>query len=197
MTMRRVATVMILLITMAMTMTTTKWGSLVWTNSCASSIHSSRILPRNRPSAKIPDLIKSAKGNMFTPPFCFYTVRMRTRLIRLDAFRRRDSMLRTMKKLAPWARGLACLAVLAVVPFTAGVSHAMQSPTQGRDVINWPPMNPLANPTADANRYLEDSMKRQDNRKLLEKLNIQRQKEMASETEKLLALSNQLKADMD
>jgi|HubBroStandDraft_5_1064220.scaffolds.fasta_scaffold37731_2 hypothetical protein len=106
-------------------------------------------------------------------------------------------MLRTMQKLAPWEWGLACLAVLAVVPFTAGVSHAMQSPTQGRDVINWPPMNPLANPTADANRYLEDSMKRQDNRKLLEKLNIQRQKEMASETEKLLALSNQLKADMD
>jgi hypothetical protein len=58
-------------------------------------------------------------------------------------------------------------------------------------------MNPLANPTADANRYLEDSMKRQDNRKLFEKLNVQRQKDMASDTEKLLALSNQLKADMD
>ena len=58
-------------------------------------------------------------------------------------------------------------------------------------------MNPLANPTADTNRYLEDSMKRQDNRKLFNKLNIQRQKDMASETAKLLTLANQLKAETD
>jgi hypothetical protein len=58
-------------------------------------------------------------------------------------------------------------------------------------------MNPLANPTADTNPYLEDSMKRQDNRKLFNKLNIQRQKDMASETAKLLTLANQLKAETD
>jgi len=58
-------------------------------------------------------------------------------------------------------------------------------------------MNPLANPTADANRYLEDSMKRQNNQKEFEKLNVQRQKDMALETAKLLALANELKAEAD
>jgi hypothetical protein len=58
-------------------------------------------------------------------------------------------------------------------------------------------MNPLANPTADRNRYMEDSMKRQNGQKAFEKLNIQRQKDMASETVRLLALANQLKADAD
>ena len=58
-------------------------------------------------------------------------------------------------------------------------------------------MNPAANPTADANRYLEDAMKAQDNRKRFEKLNQLRHKEMTSDTEKLLALANQLKAETD
>jgi hypothetical protein len=105
-------------------------------------------------------------------------------------------MLRPIPELTPWVWSLACLAVLAAFPFAAGVSHAQQV-SGSRDVLNWPPMNPLANPTADANRYLEDSMKRQDNRKLFEKLNIQRQQDMASETAKLLALANQLKAEAD
>jgi len=110
---------------------------------------------------------------------------MRTRLIRLDAFRRRDSKLRTVQRLTPGAWVLACLAV-ATVPFTADVLRAFQTPA-----------NPLANPTADANRYLEDSMKRQNNQKEFEKLNVQRQKDMALETAKLLALANELKAEAD
>jgi 2,4-dienoyl-CoA reductase-like NADH-dependent reductase (Old Yellow Enzyme family) len=83
------------------------------------------------------------------------------------------------------------------VPFTAGVSRALQTASTSRDVVNWPPMNPLANPTADANRYMEDSMKREDNRKLFNKLNIQRHKDMASQTAKLLTLANQLKDETD
>jgi hypothetical protein len=104
-------------------------------------------------------------------------------------------MLRRIPKLTPWAWGLACLAV--AVPFTAGVSRALQFGSPARDPMNWPPMNPLANPTADRNRYMEDSMKRQNGQKMFEKLNIQRQKDMASETVKLLALANQLKAEAD
>ena len=104
-------------------------------------------------------------------------------------------MPRSRPKLTPWAWGLACLAV--AVPFTAGVSRALQTASTSRDVVNWPPMNPLANPTADANRYMEDSMKREDNRKLFNKLNIQRHKDMASQTAKLLTLANQLKDETD
>jgi hypothetical protein len=85
--------------------------------------------------------------------------------------------------------------VLAAFPLSAGVSGAQQNGT--KDVVNWPPMNPLANPTADSNRYLEDSMRRQSSQKAVEKLNEQRQKDMTSETVKLLALANQLKLETD
>lgn len=55
----------------------------------------------------------------------------------------------------------------------------------------------MANPTAEANHYLEDSMREQQIRKGLEQLNQLRHKEMASDTEKLLVLANQLKAEAD
>jgi hypothetical protein len=111
-------------------------------------------------------------------------------------------MFKSIPKLTIKPRTLACLAAIAVIPFSASVSLSPQvGPVSGtplpHDISNWPPMNPTANPTADANRYLEDSMKAQDNRKRLEKLNQQRHKEMTSDTEKLLALANQLKTETD
>lgn len=54
-------------------------------------------------------------------------------------------------------------------------------------------MNRMANPTADANRLMQDSMKNQDNIKRFELINVQREKEMTSETAKLIDLANQLK----
>jgi hypothetical protein len=59
------------------------------------------------------------------------------------------------------------------------------------------PMNRTANPTADANRLMEDSMKLQDNLKRFNEMNLERQKELTSDTAKLLLLANQLKADTD
>lgn len=88
-------------------------------------------------------------------------------------------MPRPTPKLMPWAWSLAGLAALAAFPFAAGVSHALQaSVSSGREP-------------------LEASMRRQDNRKFFEKLNIQRQKDMALETTRLLALANRLKAETD
>jgi hypothetical protein len=90
------------------------------------------------------------------------------------------------------------------IPFSAGVSQqtqqysvGMSGDPQPRDVNTWPPINPLANRTADPNRILEDSMKLRDYRKRMDQLNVVRQKEMASDTEKLVALANQLTSEMD
>jgi hypothetical protein len=60
-----------------------------------------------------------------------------------------------------------------------------------------PPMNRTANPTADANRLMEDSMKLQNNIKRFELLNLQRQKEMTSDTARLIDLAHQLKTETD
>jgi hypothetical protein len=111
-------------------------------------------------------------------------------------------MLSPIFNLAPWARNLVCLAALVAMPYSAGISSALQSnglsgDPQPRDISTWPPINPLANRTADANRILEDSMKLRENQKRFEQLNLQRHKEMTSDTEKLLALANQLKAETD
>jgi hypothetical protein len=58
-------------------------------------------------------------------------------------------------------------------------------------------MNQTANPTADANRLLEDSMKHQANAKEFELMNLQRQNEMTSDMAKLIELANQLKTETD
>ena len=105
-------------------------------------------------------------------------------------------------KLSRWARGLACLAVVVAIPIPSVFSSAQQSngmsgDPQPRDVSTWPPINPLANRTADANRILEDSMKLRENQKRLEQLNLQRHKEMTTDTDKLLSLANQLKSETD
>ena len=58
-------------------------------------------------------------------------------------------------------------------------------------------MNRTANPTADANRLMEDSMKLQDNLKRFNEINLQRQKDMTSYTAKLVELARQLKTETD
>jgi len=58
-------------------------------------------------------------------------------------------------------------------------------------------MNRTANPTADANRLMEDSMKKQDNLKRFESINVQRQKDLTSDTAKLIELAHELKTETD
>jgi len=92
-------------------------------------------------------------------------------------------------------RGFACFAVLALSSLSAGVSDAQNTPV--RDIVNWPPMNLASNPVPDANRFLESSMQIKDSQKRIEALNLQRHKDMTSETAKLIVLAIQLKAETD
>jgi hypothetical protein len=120
---------------------------------------------------------------------------MRSSDLRIGAFRPRSIVLEK----APWVRGLVCLAVVTSMPFAAGVPQSQVGnglpyppPSPGL-----PPMNRTANPTADANRLMEDSMKLQNNLKRFEKMNLQRQKEMTSDTARLIELAHQLKTETD
>jgi len=114
---------------------------------------------------------------------------------RSDAFRQRSPMFRA-KSLT---RGLICLAVLAGIAFSAGNSQTGMNASGNavHDYSGIPPKPPDANPTPDANRFLESSLKGQDNRKQIEQLNVLRQKEMATDTAKLVILAIQLKAETD
>jgi hypothetical protein len=93
-------------------------------------------------------------------------------------------------------RSFACFAVLALSSLSTGVSPAQQAGNP-HDVTNWPPMNLTSNPVPDANRFLESSMQIKDNQKRIEALNLQRHKDMTSETAKLIVLAIQLKAETD
>jgi len=128
---------------------------------------------------------------------------MRTTDFRFDAFRHRP-VLKSIRTSRPWVRGMVCLAAVIAVSLPAGVSQQTQPFTVGlsgdpqpRDISTWPPINPLANRTADPNRILEDSMKLRDYRKRMDQLNLVRHKEMTTDTEKLVALANQLKSETD
>jgi hypothetical protein len=95
-------------------------------------------------------------------------------------------------------RNLTCLTVLAAFPFAAGVSQIQQNgglPGVERNSSGMPGLPENANPHPDALRALRDSMQIQENRKRMMLLNVMRQKEMTSDTEKLLQLANEVKAD--
>jgi hypothetical protein len=144
---------------------------------------------------KEPDRSKFLKRETSNHSFAHYTVSMRSGFLRIGPFRTRSIVLQK----APWVRGLVCLAVVTSIPFAAGIPQSQignglpyPPPSPGL-----PPMNRTANPTADANRLMEDSMKLQDNLKLFEKINLQRQKDMTSDTAKLIELAHELKTETD
>jgi hypothetical protein len=98
-----------------------------------------------------------------------------------------------------WVRGLVCLALVTFMPFAVGVpqsqvGNGLPYPAPQPGVF---PMNHTANPTADANRLMLDSMKQQDKLKQFELMNVQRQQEMTSDTARLIELANELKAETD
>jgi hypothetical protein len=89
--------------------------------------------------------------------------------------------------------------MLAAIPCTIGNSQqsAGAGDNQPRSPSGIPPISPLANRTADANRIMEDSMQTPEARKRLEQLNVLRQKEMTDETARLVRLANEVKAETD
>lgn len=144
---------------------------------------------------KEPDRSKLLKKDTSHRSFAHYTVGMRSSDLSFGAFIPRGVVL----KKAAWVRGLLCLALVTPVPFAAGVpqqqiGNGLPYPPPQPGVV---PMSRTANPTADANRLMEDSMKRQSDLKRFEEINLQRQKEMTTDTAKLIELAHQLKTDTD
>jgi hypothetical protein len=99
------------------------------------------------------------------------------------------------------ACGFVVLTALASLPVAESHSQVPQPngglPGPGRTSEGFIALPENANPHPDANRALEDSMRVRDNTKRFEQLNVLRHKEMASDTEKLVALANQVKTEMD
>jgi hypothetical protein len=98
-----------------------------------------------------------------------------------------------------WARSLFCVVALVAIPYTAGVSQTTMSASGNaiHDYSGIPPMNLTSNPVPDANRFLESSMRIKDNQKRIAALNLQRQKDMASETAEVVKLAIELRAETD
>jgi len=100
-----------------------------------------------------------------------------------------------------WRRGLACLVILGITPLVAGHSQVPQYngglPGVERSSTGFAGLPENANPRPDGVRALRDSMNQQEAVKRLKEINLQRQKEMTSDTAKLLQLANELKSDTD
>ena len=115
-----------------------------------------------------------------------------------DAFRKQGPLAKAKSlALKPSARSLLCVTMLVAIPCTIG--NSQQSAAAGENPVHSasgiPPISPLANRTADANRIMEDSMRSPEMRKRLEQLNVLRQKEMTDETARLVRLANEVKTE--
>lgn len=98
------------------------------------------------------------------------------------------------------AVGVIGLAVLTVTVGVAALAAQQASGTlqsSGRTSEGFAALPEVANPHPDANRFLEDSMQQRDVMKRIMELNELRQKEMTSDTLRLVALANALKTEVD
>jgi hypothetical protein len=127
---------------------------------------------------------------MFIAPFSFYTVPMKIGSICLGRVAGR----RIAFAASPGIRVAICLAAFLAMPFSAGVSHGQpgQFPTQS-GVKDPSAIPPLGRGTVDKDDPLAVTFTPQQ----LKQLNVQRQKQMADDTVKLLALANELKSELD
>jgi hypothetical protein len=146
--------------------------------------------------------MKTAKRSIVIPPFSLYTRRqevetMKTTNKGLDAFAGGNAVPRR----GIWRRCLACLVVLGAMPLMAGHSQVPQYngglPGPERNSSGFAGLPENANPRPDGVRALRDSMNQQENSKRLKEINLQRQKDMTSDTVKLLQLASELKSDTD
>ena len=96
-------------------------------------------------------------------------------------------------------RTVASLTILGAVAFVAGNSQVPQYngglPGVERSGSGFPGLPENANPRPDNNRALRDSMNKQEDQKRLKALNVQRQKDMNTDTGKLITLANEIKAE--
>jgi hypothetical protein len=113
-------------------------------------------------------------------------------MVRPGAFRQQGTVKRV--------RSLVCLAVITALPLAVGVTQIQQNgglPGTQRNGAGMPGLPENANPHPNGVRALRDSMQVQENRKRMALINVERQKEMTSDTAKLLALANEVKSDTE
>ena len=125
---------------------------------------------------------------------------MRILAIRSAAFRDRVARLKPAFRFGSWtlrAAFLTAVIATAVVPGFSQVQENGGLPHPMPDGSGVPPLSPLIDRHPDRNRILEDALKMHDNQKHFAQLNTVRQKQMTTDTEKLVALANQVKAEMD
>lgn len=115
-----------------------------------------------------------------------------------DAFRQRRRNLR--RGPVRRVRSLVCLAVLTALPLAVGVSQIQQNgglPGPERNSSGMPGLPENANPHPDGVRALRDSMQVQDKRKRWALFNVERQKEMTTDTERLLRLADEVRLESE
>jgi len=96
--------------------------------------------------------------------------------------------------------GACCLLVVIAAPYSVVRSQVkyngslleMQSKASGL-----PSLRDIANPHPDPNRILEDAMHMQFDQKRLTMINVARQKEMTTDTARLVALATEVKTDTE
>jgi hypothetical protein len=140
---------------------------------------------------------------MFTLSFSLYTVRMRIAAFGNNANRQASTVDFLRIHTSRW-RNLVCLAALATLPVSVGLTQ--QSIQTGGMTVSHPPntqdtWRPMLNPSSTQQPSPEDTPEqaalKRAYQKRLELLNLQRHKDMTLETEKLVALANQLKSETD
>ncbi len=98
-------------------------------------------------------------------------------------------------------RSLVFTAVLVMIFVGLGMSQMPQPnnglPGPGRNSSGFPALPDVANPHPDGVRALRDSMNQPDIQKKIRELNALRQKELNSDTAKLLKLVSEVKVDVD
>ena len=89
-------------------------------------------------------------------------------------------------------RGVFCVALVTTIPVVAGISQVQHLGSMAQ-------YSSAASPRRDGNVQdgLEDALSPADNEKRVIALSVQRQKEMTSDTSKLLELASQLKTEID
>lgn len=127
---------------------------------------------------------------------------MKSRALLTNPFLHRLRKRAPSQPVANWLHATACIGVLSALLVAAGVSQQVPQPNgglpgPGRTSQGFAALPESANPHPDSNRVLEDSMRRQDTLKRTTELNELRQKEMSSDTVKLVVLANELKTQLE
>jgi hypothetical protein len=114
--------------------------------------------------------------------------------------RRKPLSLLSSSLVLSWTAGLCFLLIVITAPVAVVNSQVPYNgglPGVEHSSSGFPGLPENANPHPDRNRILEDAMHLQLDQKRLTMINVARQKEMTTDTAKLVALATEVKAETD